>query len=107
VSASSLVIMTVTLMVIGAVILLNALLQFSVAQIQDRVDVNVYFYPDVSEESIVALQGRLDAIPEVARVTYTSRDAAIALFEERHQDDYLTLQALRELDENPLGASLS
>src|SRR5687768_16480362 len=107
VSASSLLIMTVTLMVAGAILLLNALLHFSLAQIQDRVDVNVYFYPDVSEESILTLQEKLQAVPEIARVTYTSRDAAIALFEERHKDDFLTLQALRELEENPLGASLS
>ncbi len=107
VSASSLLIMTVTLMVAGALILLNALLNFSLAQIQDRVDVNVYFYPDVSEESILALQSKLQGVSEIAQVTYTSRDAAIAIFQERHQDDYLTLQALKELDENPLGASLS
>ena len=107
VSASSLLIMTITLIVAGALILLNALLQFSMAQIQDRVDVNVYFYPDISEQSILVVQEKLESVPEIARVTYTSREAAIAIFEERHADDYLTLQALRELDENPLGASLS
>lgn len=107
VSASSLLIMTITLIVAGALILLNALLNFSLAQIQDRVDVNVYFYPDISEESILVVQEKLAALPEVARVTYTSREEAIVKFQERHQDDYLTLQALKELDENPLGASLS
>lgn len=107
VSASSLLIMTVTLMVAGAILLLNAMLHFSLAQIQDRVDVNVYFYPDVSEESVLALQQKLETVPEIAKVTYTSREQAVAQFEERHKDDFLTLQALRELDENPLGASLS
>ncbi len=107
VSASSLLIMTITLIVAGALILLNALLNFSLAQIQDRVDVNVYFYPDISEESILVVQEKLAALPQVARVTYTSREEAIVKFQERHQDDYLTLQALKELDENPLGASLS
>lgn len=107
VSASSLLIMTITLIVAGSLILLNALLNFSMAQIQDRVDVNVYFYPDISEDTILALQQKLEAVPEVARVAYTSREEAIAIFEERHQDDYLTLQALKELDDNPLGASLS
>jgi len=107
VSASSLLIMTVTLLVAGALLLLNALLNFSMAQIQDRVDVNVYFYPDVSEESILSLQQKLESVPEIAQVTYVSRDEAVAAFEERHEDDFLTLQALRELDDNPLGASLS
>jgi len=48
----------------------------------------------------------LRSLPEVADVTYVSRDEALARFKERHKDDKLTIQALEELGENPLGASL-
>jgi cell division transport system permease protein len=40
-------------------------------------------------------------------VTYTSREAALADFRERHANDQLTLQALDELGDNPLDASLA
>jgi cell division transport system permease protein len=49
----------------------------------------------------------LEALPEVAAVSYTSRTDALAAFEERHKNDQLTMQALQELGDNPLGASLS
>lgn len=107
VSLASVLIMTVTLFVIGSVIFLNAILSFSLTQIQERVDINIYFYPETSLEKIFAFQSDLEQIPEVASVDYVSREDAITAFRERHADDFLTLQALDELDDNPLGASLN
>ena len=40
-------------------------------------------------------------------MTYTSREEALEVFKERHAGDQLTLQALEELGDNPLGASLA
>jgi len=40
-------------------------------------------------------------------VVYVSREQALADFEENHQNDEITLQALKELGENPLGAILN
>lgn len=107
ISVASVLIMTVTLAVIGAVIFLNAILSFSLTQIQERVDINIYFYPNVSLERIFSFQTDLETLPEVASVDFVSQEEAIAEFRTRHADDYLTLQALDELDQNPLGASLN
>lgn len=99
--------MTVTLFLIGSIILVNALMSFSLAQISERVDINIYFYPEVQETTVLAVRDDLVLLPEIAAVEYISEEEAIAEFRERHADDYLTLQALDELDENPLGASLN
>ncbi len=107
VSAVSVLIMTVTLFIMSSLILLNALLSFSLAQVSERVDINVYFYPDAAEVDTLTLRDELQLLPEVAAVDYISRDDAIESFRERHKDDYLTLQALDELNDNPLGASLN
>nr|MBP6925987.1 permease-like cell division protein FtsX [Candidatus Paceibacterota bacterium] len=107
VSAVSVLIMTVTLFIVSTLILVNALLSFSLGQISERVDINVYFYPDASEIDTLALHDDLELLPEVTSVDYISREEAIDNFRERHADDYLTLQALDELNENPLGASLN
>jgi len=107
VSISSIVVMTITLFVIGALIFLNAMLDSSLALIKDKVDINAYFVMDASEESIMAVKQSLEGLPEVSAVTYTSRDEAYERFRARHQDDQLELQALDELGENPLLASLS
>jgi len=99
--------MTITLFVIGALIFLNAMLDSSLALIKDKVDVNAYFVMDASEESILAVKQALEGLPEVTAVSYTSREEAYERFRQRHKDDQLELQALDELGENPLLASLS
>ena len=107
VSFATVLIMTVTLAVIGLLVFLSAILTNTLEAIKDKVDVNVYFVTSAQEGDIVALQSRVADLPDVERVTYTSRDEALAAFRARHADDELTLQALEELGDNPLGASLS
>lgn len=107
VSIASILMMTVTLTVIGVMIFLNAILGFSLAQIQSKVDVNVYFYPRASESQITDVQSMLEKLPEVAQVEYVSKEQALENFKNRHANDYLTLQALDELGNNPLGATLN
>ena len=107
VSAATVIIMTVTLMIIGFLIFLSALLTFTLAQIQDKVDVSVYFTTSAAEGDILNLKDKLSQLPSVASVTYTSSSDALQQFKERHANDQLTLNALNELGDNPLGASLS
>ncbi|MES2994655.1 MAG: permease-like cell division protein FtsX [Patescibacteria group bacterium] len=107
VSFATVLIMTVTLVIVGFLIFLSALLTHTLALVQDKVDVNVYFVVEAAESDILAIKDDLEALPEVATVTYTSRDAALEEFKSRHANDQLTLQALEELGENPLGASLA
>lgn len=107
VSLSAILIMTITLFVIGALMVGNAALSATLEQLTEKVDVNVYFYTEAPEEDILALKTRLEELPEVAGVVYVTRDEALERFRERHKDDQLTIQALDELEENPLGASLA
>lgn len=107
VSIASVLMMTVTLTVIGIIIFLNAVLGFSLAQIANKVDVNVYFYPNIPEAQVLQVEQNLQQLPEVASVEYVSQDQALSDFRMRHASDYLTLQALDELGSNPLGATLN
>ena len=107
VSFTAIFVMTVTLFVIGIALFLGQLLDASLSQIQAKVDINVYFVTTAPEAEIISFKGALAALPEVAAVEYTSRDQALINFRERHGGDQLTLQALDELGDNPLGASLS
>ena len=107
VSFATVLIMTVTLTIVGSLIFLSAILTNTLASIQDKVDVNVYFVTNADERDIVAIQRKLEALPEVASVSYTSRDERLEEFRTRHENDELTLQALEELGDNPLGAALA
>lgn len=107
VSLSAIFVMTITLAVICGLLLGGELLKVSLTQIKEKVDINVYIMTTATEESIFALKSSLESLPDVAEVTYTSREEALASFRERHKSDELTIQALEELGENPLGASLA
>lgn len=107
VSFASILVMTMTLFVLGSVLFAGAVLDASLNQIRDKVDINVYFVTEAPEEDILALKGSIEALPEVAFVEYVSREGALERFRVRHEGDQLTLQALDELGENPLGANLN
>jgi cell division transport system permease protein len=107
VSLSAVFVMTVALFVVGSTMLLSVFLQSTLADIKQKVDINIYFNPDAPEADIVAMQRSLSDVPEVAKVDYVSRDTAIANFKTRHANDYLMTQALDELVDNPLGAILN
>jgi cell division transport system permease protein len=107
VSFSTVIIMTMAMVVMSSLLFLNAILDFSLSQLQDRVDVNIYFFPDAPEVEILALQDRLRLVPEVRDVQYVSREQAFLNFQERYENDDLIKRSLEELGDNPLGASLN
>lgn len=104
VSFSSILVMVVALLMIGSTMLISAFLHGTLQQVEDKIDINVYFNVNAAEEDILDLKQSLESLPEVSEVTYISKEQALEEFTERHQNDELTLQALKELDENPLRA---
>lgn len=107
VSLSAIFVIMITLLVVGGTILIGQLLDTALVQIGNKVDINVYMVTSAEEENIQALKTSLENLTEVREVVYTSREDALEQFRKRHENDGLTIQALEELDENPLGASLS
>lgn len=99
--------MTATLVIIATLMMLTAVLSNTLSAIEDKVDINVYFTTNAQESDILSVKSKLETQGNVAKVTYTSADQALQDFRARHADDQLTLQALDQLGENPLGASLS
>ncbi len=107
VSLSSILIITLTLFTLGGIVFAGALLNYSLEEIKSKVDINVYFVPSANENDILALKNKLKSLPEVASVEYITRADTLANFKQRHNNDEITLQALDELGDNPLGAVLN
>lgn len=106
-SFASVLIMTITLIVITSLLFVQVALQSSLESIKNQVDVTVYFTQSATEIDIKEIESAVTKIPEVASVDYVSREEALLNFRAKHAKDHLTLQALDELDDNPLGASLN
>ncbi|MBU6431106.1 MAG: ABC transporter permease [Patescibacteria group bacterium] len=107
VSLASILVMTITLFVIGSVIFLGTIFNYTFSQIKEKVDISVYFVTSSNPQDIMAIKKNLEALPEVAKISYTSREEALADFKKKHENDEQTLQALQELNDNPLGAFLN
>lgn len=106
VSLSAILIMTITLFVAASLVISNAALQSVLKQLTEKVDVTVYFTTDATTDQMQQVKQSITALPEVAAVNFVTREQALASFQERHKNDQLTMQALQELGENPLGSSL-
>lgn len=105
-SLSSVLVMTITLSVLTGLLLFQHVLTTTLVNIENKVDVSVYFLPGADESTILALQDQVKALPEVATTEYVTEKQALADFRERHAGDQTTLQALDELDTNPIGGLL-
>ncbi|MEK7133448.1 MAG: permease-like cell division protein FtsX [Patescibacteria group bacterium] len=106
VSLAGILIMTITLFVVAGLMISSAALSSVLKQLTDKVDVTIYFVTDATEAQIMDMKKTIEALPQVATITYVTREEALAQFRARHKNDQLTMQALEELGGNPLGASL-
>lgn len=107
VSVVTILIMVTTLFVIGSLIFGKALLTATLAELENKVDVTVYFKTDASEDDIFTLHDSILKLDEVKEIEYVSSDEALAEFKKRHADNSLIISSLEELGENPLGANFN
>jgi len=107
VSVAAIFVMTVALFVVGSTMMIDKVLSVTLDNIQDKVDINVYFVVSAEQPAIDTLMTSLKALPDVEEVTLTSREEALAEFTELHKNESSIMQGLEELGENPLGASLA
>src|SRR3989344_5743854 len=106
-SASTISIMILTLIVFEGLVLFNHVGKTAITSIKEKVDISVYFKSNVPEDSILSVKRSLESLEEVREATYVSREDALAEFKERHKEDETIVQTLNELDENPLLGSLN
>ena len=107
VSMASVMVMIITLSVIGSVIFVGAILNVTMGELRNKVDINVYFVTTAPEADILSLKTKIEALPEISSVEYISKEQALENFKLRHENDQITMQALEELSSNPLGAVLN
>jgi cell division transport system permease protein len=92
-----------TMACFGVFLLLYLNLRGLTTSLQDDIKVVVYVTDGVSAEVLEDLQARIKGDREVARVTYVSKEQALAEFREQFPSESYLLQGLGE---NPLPASL-
>lgn len=106
-STATIAIVFLVLVGFGGLLIFNSITNIFITDIQDKIDISVYFKSDAPEDEVLKIQKALESLAEVKAVDYVSREKALENFKAQHQADENVSQALEELNVNPLSASLN
>jgi len=99
-------ILTLTLFLFSSLLVFEKGGKVLLKGIEEKADFSVYFKEEVSEDEILKIKDQLLKFPEVEKVTFISREQALSSFKERHKENPVLMEALREIG-NPFLASLN
>lgn len=106
-SAATILVMVLALLMFEGLLLFGVVTDTAISSIQDKIDIAVYFQRTASEDDMLALKRAVEKLPEVKLVDYVSSAEALEQFKLAHANDPTINQALAELSQNPLLASLN
>jgi len=105
-SATTIFIVVIVIFLVTMLFLFNSVFSVLISNIQDKVDISIYFKENVATENILEARSQLTEIPEVKEVKYISKEEAFTAFVEKHKDDPILIESLDEVGRNPFLPSL-
>jgi len=105
-SIATTVIMTLTLLMMLFLYFLNILGAEVLRSIEEKVDLSAVFKDNVTLDQIRVVANDIDARSDVQEVRIVTSEQALELFRQRHADDPFIEDSLKELETNPLPASV-
>lgn len=106
-SVATILVLTITISLIASLFLFQRVLGALIIEAREKAAISVYFKEESAEKEIFELERELKSFPEVAEISYISREEALEKFSERHQKDQILMESLSEVGSNPFLASLS
>jgi len=100
-------ILILTISLITALYLFHHISVFLISTVRDKVDISVYFKPDISEEKILEVKEKLALLPDVKSVEYISKEEALQNFIESNKENPRIMESLEIVGTNPLLAALN
>jgi len=101
------VMLVVSTTLFTSILIFNYAANYLVDYLKQKVDISLYFKPEIPEEDILKIRDELLGKEEIASIDYVSKEEALKNFEERTASNPLIKKALEELGENPLSPSLN
>jgi len=102
-SASNIMIMTVTFVLLGLLIYIVVLSQTSLRYLEDQAQVTIFFKDDFTEDKILEFKDNLSRDKRVSDLVYVSKEEALRIFREINKDEPVLLESVSA---NILPASL-
>lgn len=98
-------VMALTLFTVSVFVVLNILVNSTVDTIKSRIDLEVYFKQEATEDELLAIKNEIMGEEPIKEVTYISKDEALEIFKEQNKNDPALYETITK-EENPLPASL-
>lgn len=98
--------LVVTLLIINIFLSVRWLAQQAILTVENKLDISVFFHPEVAASDIVLARDELSALPQVSSLRLLSKEERIQQFQKQYQDDTVISQTLEEIQGNPFGAVL-
>ena len=105
-SIATIFVIFLALMSVNFLIIVNLVSDSAIIAVKDKIDVSVYFNPEVRETRVSEIKNRFESMSEVKSVYYRSPEESFELFKQRHQDNERMQETIAELSANPMGSTL-
>lgn len=106
-STATVIVMVLALITFQGLLLFDAVTTAAVDSIRDKIDIAVYFRRTAAEDDMLKMKKAVEELPTIKSVEYISSADALVDFKEKHKNEPTISQALAELTQNPLLASLN
>ncbi|MDP2918217.1 MAG: permease-like cell division protein FtsX [bacterium] len=101
-SLATTLVMILTLLSFSILLILNLIGNVAVDNIKAKIDITIYLKSNLTEDQIAALQKNIEEINGVAQMEYISSEKALENFRQKHQDNRVIADILKEFTDNPL-----
>jgi len=98
---STVLIMVTVVSLITVFYFINEVSAILIADVENKVDVSIYFVEDVTESQIAEVGTEISNISQVKEVKFVPKDEVLAEFISIHRDDPEVIESLTELGYNP------
>ena len=99
-------ILATSLYIISITVVLGLTANILIGELQDKINVSVYFNSNVPEERIFEIKDKLSQYDEIKSVGYVSKEDALEALFNLSIDRDVIMKSVEEIGENPLPASI-
>src|SRR3989338_4848336 len=105
-SIVTITIIVLTFVSINFLIVINVISGAATQIIENKVDISLYFKPDITEPQVLEVESYLSSLTQVKEIAYVSQKDALEKFRKKPLQDQMIIDSLEELSANPIGATL-
>lgn len=105
-SVMTVLILILMLLSVNTVVFIRILTAQATSTIKDQIDVSIYFDHNASDKQVEEMKKYVNSFPEVTESNYYTKEQTLEQFKKTYADNPKIINALAELNENPLGSML-